>query len=64
MDSALRCPYKPFKLGLGGKQVTRCTRGGKNVMGFSVAQIIIVIIIIQKKQQPLFHLVTFSQVQT
>lgn len=26
MDSALRCPYKPFKLGLGGKQVTRYTR--------------------------------------
>lgn len=65
MDSALRCPYKPFKLGLGGKQVTRCTRGGKDVMGFSVAQIIIVIIIIiQKTQQPLVHLVTFSQVQT
>lgn len=26
LNSALRCPYKPFKLGLGGKQVTRYTR--------------------------------------
>lgn len=42
MDSALRCPYKPFKLGLGGKQVTRYTR--EKCYGiFSCLSIIIII---------------------
>lgn len=44
MDSALRCPYKPFKLGLGGKQVTRYTRE-KRYGILSCLSIIIIIII-------------------
>lgn len=44
MDSALRCPYKPFKLGLGGKQVTRYTR--ENRYGILSCLSIIIIIII------------------
>lgn len=46
MDSALRCPYKPFKLGLGGKQVTRYTREKRYGILSCLSIIIIIIIII------------------
>lgn len=45
MDSALRCPYKPFKLGLGGKQVTRYTREKR----YGILSCLSIIIIIIKK---------------
>lgn len=46
MDSALRCLYKPLKLGLGGKQVTRYTRE-KRYGILSCLIIISIIIVIQ-----------------
>lgn len=42
MDSALRCPYKPFKLGLGGKQVTRYTREKQGILSCLIIKIIVI----------------------
>lgn len=47
MDSALRCLYKPLKLGLGGKQVTRYTREKRYGILSCLIIIISIIIIIQ-----------------
>lgn len=48
MDSALRCLYKPLKLGLGGKQVTRYTREKRyGILSCLIIIIISIIIVIQ-----------------
>lgn len=46
MDSALRCLYKPLKLGLGGKQVTRYTREKRyGILSYLIIIISIIIVI-------------------